>query len=59
MKKGTKIFLALSAAIGIAEKPGLPVESISESIVGLGAGGVRQIGKGVKGAGEELKKVLK
>jgi len=45
--------------IGIAEKLGVPVESISESIVGLGAAGVEQIGKGFKGAGEELKKVLK
>ena len=45
--------------IGIAEKLGLPVESISESIVGLGAEGVGQIGKGVKGTGEELKKVSK
>ena len=45
--------------IGIAEKLGVPVESISESIVGLGAAGVEQIGKGVKGAGEKLKKVLK
>jgi len=45
--------------IGIAEKLGLPVESITESIVTLGAEGVRQIGKDVKGAGEEQKKGLK
>ena len=45
--------------IGIAEKLGLPVESISESIVHLGAEGVGQIGKDVKGAGEEQKKGLK
>lgn len=45
--------------IGIAEKLGLPVESITESIVSLGAEGVRQIGKDVKGAGEEQKKGLK
>jgi hypothetical protein len=45
--------------IGIAKKLGLPVESISESIVSLGAEGVGQIGKSVKGAGEEQKKVLK
>jgi hypothetical protein len=45
--------------IGLAEKLGLPVESISGSIVGLGAEGVGQIGKGIKSAGEELKKVLK
>ena len=43
----------------IAEKLGLPVESISESIVGLGAEAAGQIAKGVKGAGEELQKVSK
>jgi hypothetical protein len=44
--------------IGIAEKLGLPVENINESMVSPGTEGVGQIGKG-NGAGEELQKVSK
>jgi len=45
-------------SLGIAGKLGLPIKKIGESVIGLGAEGVKQIGKGMKGAGEGIKKLF-
>jgi len=45
-------------SLGIAGKLGLPLKKIGESVIGIGAEGVKQIGKGVKSAGEEIKKIF-
>jgi hypothetical protein len=42
----------------IAEKLGLSVKRIGESIVILGTEGVKEVGKGVKGIGESIKKIF-
>ena len=44
--------------IAIAETLGLSVKRIGESIVILGAEGVKEVGKGVKGIGESIKKIF-
>jgi hypothetical protein len=45
-------------SIAIAEKLGLSVKRIGESIVIFGAEGAKEVGKGVKGIGESIKKLL-
>lgn len=45
-------------SIAIAEKLGLSIKRIGESIVILGAEGVKEVGKGVKGIGESIKKIF-
>ena len=45
--------------IALAEKLGLSVRTIGESVVVLGAEGAKQIEKSVKGIGESLKEILK
>jgi hypothetical protein len=44
--------------LSLAEKLGLSVTRIGESIVELGAEGAKQIEKGVKGVGEGIRKIL-
>lgn len=44
--------------LGLAEKLGLSVTRIGESIMELGAEGAKQIEKGVKGIGEGIRKIL-
>jgi hypothetical protein len=44
--------------IAIAEKLGLSIKNIGESIVTFGAEGVKEVGKGVKGIGENIKKIF-
>lgn len=44
---------------GLAEKLGLSVTKIGESIIVLGAEGAKQVGKGLKGIGEGLKEIFK
>ncbi len=45
--------------LGLAEKLGLSVTRIGESIIVLGTEGVKQVGKGIKGIGEGLKDIFK
>ncbi len=45
-------------SLGMAGKLGLPIKKIGESVAGLGAEGVKQIGKGMQGAGEGIKKIF-
>lgn len=45
--------------LGLAEKLGLSVTRIGESIIVLGAEGVKHVGKGIKGIGEGLKDIFK
>ena len=45
-------------SMGIAGKLGLPIKKTGESAVGLGAEGISQIGKGMKGAGEGIKNIF-
>jgi hypothetical protein len=42
----------------MAEKLGLSVKRIGESIVIFGAEGAKEVGKGAKGIGESIKKLL-
>jgi len=46
-------------SIAIAEKLGLSIKRIGESIVTFGAEGVKEVGKGAQGIGESIKKILK
>ncbi len=45
-------------SIAIAEKLGLSINRIGESIVMFGAEGAKEVGKGVKGIGEGIKKIF-
>jgi uncharacterized protein involved in outer membrane biogenesis len=46
-------------SIAIAEKLGLSIKRIGESIVTFGAEGVKEVGKGAQGIGESIKNILK
>lgn len=46
-------------SFGIAEKLGLSVKDIGESVFGVGAEGTKKIGEGIQGIGEGLKKIFK
>jgi len=45
-------------SIAMAEKLGLSIKRIGESIVETGAEGAKEVGKNVKGFGEGIKKLL-
>jgi hypothetical protein len=45
--------------LGLAEKLGLSVTKIGESIIGFGAGGLKQIGKDVKDVGAGINRIFK
>jgi hypothetical protein len=46
-------------SMGIADKLGLPLVGITESIIGTGTRGTGEVGTAVKNAGESLKKLFK
>ncbi len=46
-------------SMAIAEKLGLSIKEIPESVLSTGAKGAEKIGSGVKGLGEDLKKIFK
>jgi hypothetical protein len=45
-------------SIAIAEKLGLSIKKVGESVVGLGAEGAKEIGKSIKGIGVNIKKIF-
>jgi len=45
-------------SIAMAEKLGLSIKKVGESVVGVGAEGAKEIGKSVQGIGEGIKKIL-
>jgi hypothetical protein len=45
-------------SIGMAEKLGLSIQRIGESIVETGAEGAKEVGKSIQGIGEGIKKLL-
>jgi len=46
-------------SFGIAEKLGLSVKDIGESVFGVGAEGTKKIGEGIQDIGEGIKKIFK
>jgi hypothetical protein len=45
-------------SIGMAEKLGLSIQGIGESIVETGAEGAKEVGKSVQGIGEGIKRIF-
>ena len=45
-------------SIGMAEKLGLSIQRIGESIVETGAEGAKEVGKSVQGIGEGIKRIF-